>query len=62
MRKKEKSGAKQQAIEDAKTINAAQGTNENSINRCQLKFLMPKEKDVELVREDGSREVHKLVK
>jgi hypothetical protein len=32
------------------------------INKCSIKFIQPKEKQVELVREDGSREVINLVK
>ena len=32
------------------------------INKCTLKFIMPKEKEVELIREDGSKEILKLVK
>lgn len=32
------------------------------VNQCYVKFVMPKEKEVELQREDGLRERHKLVK
>ena len=31
------------------------------VNKCSLKFIPPKEKDVELVREDGSKEIIKLL-
>lgn len=43
--------------EASKTMNEGQ-----KINKCSLKFLQPKEKDVELVREDGSVEIINLVK
>jgi len=32
------------------------------INKCRIAFLPPAEKDVELIREDGSRSVHDLVR
>ena len=32
------------------------------INKCSIKFIQPKEKQVELIREDGSREILNLVK
>jgi len=39
------------------------GNNDGArINKCQISFVKPKEKEVELVREDGSKELLKLVK
>lgn len=32
------------------------------INKCSIKFIQPKEKQVELIREDGSKEIINLVK
>lgn len=32
------------------------------INKCKIRFMMPAEKQVELIREDGSREIHSLVR
>jgi hypothetical protein len=34
----------------------------NKVNKCSIKFLVPKEKDIELIRENGKSEVIKLVK
>ena len=34
----------------------------NRINKCVIKFIMPKEKDVELIREDGKKIEIKLSK
>ncbi len=41
-----------------------QGSSSGSkrINKCSIKFEMPKEKAVQLVREDGQMQVLKLVK
>ena len=36
--------------------------NSQRINRCRIVFMKPSEKEIELVREDGSKEMHDLVK
>lgn len=38
------------------------GKDGQRINKCSIKFTLPKEKDVELVREDGKAMEVKLVK
>ena len=38
------------------------GGSGNRISRCRIRFLQSNEKDVELVREDGSKELHTLHK
>jgi hypothetical protein len=40
----------------------AQQSGSKRINRCSIKFVLPKEKYVELTREDGHTSTHKLVK
>lgn len=40
----------------------AGGKDGSRINKCSIKFILPKEKDVELVREDGKKIEVKLVK
>ncbi|CDW82512.1 wd g-beta repeat-containing protein [Stylonychia lemnae] len=55
-------------LDDAQIQNQAQGSSQQSsggskrINKCSIKFILPKEKHVELVREDGVTTSHKLVK
>lgn len=31
------------------------GSSGSRINKCSIKFILPKEKDVELIREDGKK-------
>eukprot|EP00347_Sterkiella_histriomuscorum_P013779 403363397 len=41
---------------------SSSGGNNKRINKCSIKFVMPKEKQVELTREDGVNNSYKLVK
>ena len=40
---------------------ASNANSGNRISRCHIKFLR-NDKDVELIREDGSKELHSLIK
>ena len=40
---------------------ASNANSGNRISRCHIKFLRG-DKDVELIREDGSKELHSLIK
>ena len=53
--KAEKTESKQQSSQPVKDSN-------QRINKCKITFIKPAEKEVELIREDGSRSVHDLLK
>ena len=41
---------------------STKGQDGQRINKCQINFIKPKEKEVELTREDGHKVTLKLVK